>query len=117
MPEAKQRGFAKRRFSFNAKEGRCPLVVEHDEEIILSADHIVDIGPMAGTLGGEIVGEGNVKEILKTDTLTSRYLNKTERIEYPSSRRESNYFINVNGAKENNLQNITVKIPLGYLPQ
>jgi excinuclease ABC subunit A len=70
---------------------------------------------MAGTLGGEIVGEGNVKEILKTDTLTSRYLNKTERIEYPSSRRESNYFINVNGAKENNLQNITVKIPLGCL--
>jgi excinuclease ABC subunit A len=70
---------------------------------------------MAGTLGGEIVGEGNVKEILKTDTLTSRYLNRTERIEYPSSRRESNYFINVNGAKENNLQNITVKIPLGCL--
>ena len=70
---------------------------------------------MAGTLGGEIVGEGNVEEILKTDTLTSRYLNKTERIEYPSSRRESNYFINVNGAKENNLQNITVKIPLGCL--
>ena len=95
--------------------GNTVIVVEHDEEIILSADHIVDIGPMAGTLGGEIVGEGNVKEILKTDTLTSRYLNKTERIEYPSSRRESNYFINVNGAKENNLQNITVKIPLGCL--
>jgi excinuclease ABC subunit A len=95
--------------------GNTVIVVEHDEEIILSADHIVDIGPMAGTLGGEIVGEGNVKEILKTDTLTSRYLNKTERIEYPSSRRESNYFINVNGAKENNLQNINVKIPLGCL--
>ena len=95
--------------------GNTVIVVEHDEEIILSADHIVDIGPMAGTLGGEVVGEGNVKQLLKSDTLTSRYLNKTERIEYPSSRRESNYFINVNGAKENNLQNINVKIPLGCL--
>ena len=100
----------------NLKEiGNTVIVVEHDEEIILSADHIVDIGPMAGTLGGEIVGEGNVKQLLKTDTLTSKYLNKIERIEYPSSRRESNYFINVNGAQENNLQNITVKIPLGCL--
>ena len=95
--------------------GNTVIVVEHDEEIILSADHIVDIGPMAGTLGGEVVGEGNVKQLLKSDTLTSRYLNKTERIEYPTSRRESNYFINVNGAKENNLQNINVKIPLGCL--
>ena len=95
--------------------GNTVIVVEHDEEIILSADHIVDIGPMAGSLGGEVVGQGNVKQLLKSDTLTSRYLNKTERIEYPSSRRESNYFINVNGAKENNLQNINVKIPLGCL--
>ena len=95
--------------------GNTVIVVEHDEEIILSADHIVDIGPMAGTLGGEVVGEGDVKQLLKSDTLTSRYLNKTERIEYPTSRRESNYFINVNGAKENNLQNINVKIPLGCL--
>ncbi|MDG2500038.1 MAG: excinuclease ABC subunit UvrA, partial [Flavobacteriaceae bacterium] len=95
--------------------GNTVIVVEHDEEIILSADHIVDIGPKAGTLGGEVVGEGSVKELLKSDTLTSKYLNKIERIEYPSSRRESSYFINVNGAKENNLQNITVKIPLGCL--
>ena len=100
----------------NLKEiGNTVIVVEHDEEIILSADHIVDIGPKAGTLGGEIVGEGDVKTLLKSDTLTSKYLNKIEKIEYPSSRRKSNYFINVNGAKENNLQNINVRIPLGCL--
>ena len=68
--------------------GNTVIVVEHDEEIILSADHIVDIGPKAGTLGGEVVGEGSVKELLKSDTLTSKYLNKIERIEYPTSRRE-----------------------------
>ena len=95
--------------------GNTVIVVEHDEEIILSADHIVDIGPQAGTLGGEVVGEGSVKDLLKCDTLTSKYLNKIERIEYPDSRREPTYFINVNGAKENNLQNITVKIPLECL--
>ena len=100
----------------NLKEiGNTVIVVEHDEEIILSADHIIDIGPKAGTLGGEVVGQGNINEILNTDTLTSKYLRKIETIEPPSSRRKSNYHININGAEENNLKNITVKIPLGCL--
>jgi len=95
--------------------GNTVIVVEHDEEIILSADHVIDIGPMAGTLGGEIVGQGNVEELLKIDTLTSKYLRKVEKIESPGSRRKSTYHININGAQENNLKNITVKIPLGCL--
>ena len=95
--------------------GNTVIVVEHDEEIILSADHIIDIGPMAGTLGGEIVGQGNVEELLKIDSLTSKYLRKVEKIESPGSRRKSTYHININGAQENNLKNITVKIPLGCL--
>ncbi len=95
--------------------GNTVIVVEHDEEIILSADHIIDIGPMAGTLGGEIVGQGNVEELLKIDTLTSKYLRKLEKIELPGSRRKSTYHINIKGAQENNLKNITVKIPLGCL--
>ncbi len=95
--------------------GNTVIVVEHDEEIILSADHIIDLGPMAGTLGGEIVGQGNVEELLKIDTLTSKYLRKVEKIQSPGSRRKSTYHININGAQENNLKNITVKIPLGCL--
>jgi len=95
--------------------GNTVIIVEHDEEIILSADHVIDIGPMAGTLGGEIVGQGNIDELLKIDTLTSKYLRKVEKIDVPSSRRKSGYHININGAKENNLKNITVKIPLGCL--
>mgnify|MGYP001315756938 CR=1 FL=1 len=95
--------------------GNTVIVVEHDEEIILSADHVIDIGPMAGTFGGEIVGQGNIKELLKIDTLTSKYLRKLERIETPNARRKSNYHISINGARENNLKDITVKIPLGCL--
>ncbi len=95
--------------------GNTVIVVEHDEEIIRSADHIIDIGPMAGTLGGKIVGQGSIDKLLKTDTLTSRYLNKLEKIEYPETRIKSNYFIHVNGVKENNLKNIKVSIPLGCL--
>jgi len=95
--------------------GNTVIVVEHDEEIILSADHVIDIGPMAGTLGGEIVGQGNIKELLKIDTLTSKYLRKVERIEPADSRRKSNYYICINGAKENNLKDIKVKIPLECL--
>ncbi len=95
--------------------GNTVIVVEHDEEIILSADHVIDIGPKAGSLGGEIVGQGNVQELLKIDTLTSKYLRKVEKIEIPGSRRKSSYHIIINGAIENNLKNITVKIPLGCL--
>ena len=95
--------------------GNTVIVVEHDEEIILSADHVIDIGPMAGNLGGEIVCQGDIDTLLKIDTLTSKYLRKVEKIDIPSSRRKSEYHININGAKENNLKNITVKIPLGCL--
>tara|TARA_B100000575_G_scaffold184421_1_gene148295 strand:+ start:2302 stop:5082 length:2781 start_codon:yes stop_codon:yes gene_type:complete len=97
----------------NLKEiGNTVIIVEHDEEIILSADHIIDIGPMAGSLGGEVVGQGSVNELMLSDTLTSKYLRKIEKIEFSKARRKSKYFIKVNGANENNLKNISVKIPL-----
>ena len=70
---------------------------------------------MAGSLGGEIVGQGTVHQLLDSDTLTSKYLRGVEKIEYPSQRKKPEYFINVNGAQENNLKNISVKIPLGCL--
>ena len=70
---------------------------------------------MAGSLGGEIVGQGTVNQLLDSDTLTSKYLRGVEKIEYPSQRKKPEYFINVNGAQENNLKNISVKIPLGCL--
>ena len=70
---------------------------------------------MAGSLGGEIVGQGTVNQLLDSDTLTSKYLRRVEKIEYPSQRKKPEYFINVNGAQENNLKNINVKIPLGCL--
>ena len=95
--------------------GNTVIVVEHDKDIILSADHIIDVGPMAGSLGGEIVGEGTVDQLIDSDTLTSKYLKGIEKIEYPSKRIKSNYFININGARENNLKDINVRIPLGCL--
>ena len=95
--------------------GNTVIVVEHDEEIILSADYVIDVGPMAGSLGGEIVGQGSVNQILNLETLTSKYLRGVEKIEYPSQRKKPEYFINVNGAQENNLKNISVKIPLECL--
>ena len=70
---------------------------------------------MAGTLGGEIVGQGTVNQLLDSDTLTSKYLRGVEKIDYPSQRKKPEYFININGAQENNLKNISVKIPLGCL--
>ena len=70
---------------------------------------------MAGTLGGEVVGEGSVKKLMLSNTLTSKYLKKIEKIEYPKERRKSKYSIKVNGASENNLKDITVKIPLDCL--
>ena len=95
--------------------GNTVIVVEHDKDIILSADHIIDVGPMAGSLGGEIVGEGTVDQLIDSDTLTSKYLKGIEKIEYPNKRIKSNYFININGARENNLKDINVRIPLGCL--
>ena len=95
--------------------GNTVIIVEHDEEIILSADHIIDIGPKAGTFGGEIVATGSLDSILKGNSLTSQYLNKIDTIEYSKQRKKSKYFIKIKGAKENNLKNISLKIPLGCL--
>ena len=95
--------------------GNTVIIVEHDEEIILSADHIIDIGPKAGTFGGEIVATGSLDNIIKGNSLTSQYLNKIDTIEYSKQRKKSKYFIKVKGAKENNLKNISLKIPLGCL--
>ena len=95
--------------------GNTVIIVEHDEEIILSADHIIDIGPKAGTFGGEIVATGSIESIIKGNSLTSQYLNKIDTIEYSKQRKKSKYFIKIKGAKENNLKNISLKIPLGCL--
>ena len=93
--------------------GNTVIVVEHDEDIMKAADEIIDIGPEAGTLGGHVVATGNYEEILSSDTLTARYLNGKDQIEVPKERRESKYFVDVLGARENNLKNIDVHIPLG----
>ena len=94
--------------------GNTVIVVEHDEAIMQSADHIIDLGPLAGEKGGEIVAEGSMEKIIKANTLTGRYLSGKEKIEIPQNRRKSNNeFLQVKGARENNLKNINVKIPLG----
>ena len=92
--------------------GNTVIVVEHDEEIMRAADEIIDIGPEAGTLGGEVVGQGSFDEIIKKKTLTAQYLNGTMKIEVPSKRRKSKNQIRITGARENNLKNINVSIPL-----
>ena len=96
------------------------IVVEHDEEIMRAADHLIDVGPEAGSEGGEIVFEGSLDDVEKMngkETLshTVRFLNGTERIATPSSRRQWNLAIEVNGARMNNLRGIDVKIPLNVL--
>ncbi|TAL41203.1 MAG: excinuclease ABC subunit UvrA, partial [Chitinophagaceae bacterium] len=94
--------------------GNSVLVVEHDKEIMLSADHLIDIGPRAGFHGGKIVAEGNPKQMLKLETLTASYLNGHHRIAVPKERRTGNgKFIELKGTKGNNLQNVDVKFPLG----
>ena len=94
--------------------GNTVIVVEHDEAIMQNADHIIDLGPLAGEKGGEIVAEGPMEKIIKANTLTGRYLSGKEKIEIPLNRRKSNNeFLQVIGARENNLKNINVKIPLG----
>jgi len=95
--------------------GNTVIVVEHDEELMHQADYIIDIGPEAGTFGGEIVAEGNYAKILKSDTLTARYLNGSLEISAPKTRRIPTDFIKVIGARENNLQNIDVAFPLHCL--
>ncbi len=95
--------------------GNTLIVVEHDEETILAADHIVDIGPYAGDEGGEVIASGTVEEIMKNKkSITGQYLSKTKEIKTPKSRRKGTGFsVEIVGARENNLKNISVKFPLG----
>lgn len=93
--------------------GNTVIVVEHDEDIMKAADEIIDIGPEAGTNGGEVVATGTYSDILVSDSLTSKYLNNSLRIEVPGKRRDYKYYIDVIGARENNLKNIDVRFPLG----
>ncbi len=95
--------------------GNTVIVVEHDEEIMKAADYIVDIGPEAGTLGGKVVATGTFQDILASDSLTAKYLNNSLEIEVPKLRRTSQNKIQVLGARENNLKNIDVTIPLESL--
>ena len=95
--------------------GNTVIVVEHDEEIMRAADAIIDIGPEAGSLGGEVVAQGDFETVLQQDTLTARYLNGTEEITVPQTRRCSSQQLIVKGARENNLKNIDVAIPLNTL--
>jgi len=98
------------------KIGNTVLVVEHDEEMIRAADEIIDIGPLAGVHGGEIVFQGNHTELqTKPESLTTKYLSGVEKIEVPKQRRKWTNFIEVLGARENNLKNLTVKFPLNVL--
>ena len=95
--------------------GNTVIVVEHDEEIMRSADEIIDIGPEAGSLGGEVVAQGDFETMLQQDTLTARYLNGKEAITVPKKRRTGTQQLIVRGARENNLKNIDVAIPLNTL--
>ena len=95
--------------------GNTVIVVEHDEDIMKAADYIIDIGPEAGTFGGEIVAEGNFNDILKSRSLTAKYLTEEFEIEIPAKRRGFKNYIQIIGARENNLKNIDVKFPLDSL--
>jgi|TARA_B110000261_G_scaffold131725_1_gene147952 excinuclease ABC subunit A len=93
--------------------GNTVIVVEHDEDIMKAADEIIDIGPEAGSFGGEVVATGNYSDLLKSNSLTANYLNGTLTIEVPSKRRVSKNSIRLIGARHNNLKNINVEFPLG----
>lgn len=95
--------------------GNTVVVVEHDEDIMKEADYIIDIGPEAGTFGGNVVAEGSFTEILKSESLTAKYLNEDLKIEVPTKRRTSKNKIEIIGAREHNLQNIDVTFPLNCL--
>jgi len=95
--------------------GNTVIVVEHDEDIMKAADEIIDIGPEAGTLGGHVVAHGTMKDILNSTSLTASYLNGSLEIKVPSKRRTSPNFIEIIGARENNLKNIDVTFPLDML--
>ncbi|MEP3210282.1 MAG: excinuclease ABC subunit UvrA [Maribacter sp.] len=95
--------------------GNTVIVVEHDEDIMKAADEVIDIGPEAGTHGGEVVAHGTLDEVLLSTSLTASYLNGTEEIAIPEKRRESKNFITIKGARANNLKNIDVTFPLNML--
>lgn len=93
--------------------GNTVIVVEHDEDIMKAADEIIDIGPEAGTHGGEVVATGTFSDILVSDSLTAKYLNNSLQIKVPEKRRTTKYYVDIKGARENNLKNIDVHFPLG----
>lgn len=96
--------------------GNTVVIVEHEEEIMRAADEIVDMGPMAGTNGGEVVFQGNHDDLIKSEkSLTAKYLTGREKIALPETRRKWRNFFEIKGARENNLKNVTVKIPLEIL--
>ena len=95
--------------------GNTVIVVEHDEDIMKQADSIIDIGPEAGTHGGNLVAQGTYEEILKSDSLTAKYLNGELEIKVPRTRRKWGTYIDILGARENNLQNLDVRFPLECL--
>ncbi|WP_275316744.1 excinuclease ABC subunit UvrA [Tenacibaculum bernardetii] len=95
--------------------GNTVIVVEHDEDIMKEADYIIDIGPEAGTYGGHVVAEGTFDAIMKSDSLTAKYLSEELKIDIPTSRRTSKNTINIIGARENNLKNVDVSFPLNNL--
>jgi excinuclease ABC subunit A len=96
--------------------GNSVLVVEHDKDMILCADHVIDIGPKAGKYGGQIISQGTPAELLKENTITAQYLNGKMKIEVPKTRRKGNgKFLKLTGATGNNLKNVSIEIPLGQL--
>lgn len=96
--------------------GNSVIVVEHDKDMMLAADYVIDMGPKAGRLGGEVVFEGTPRQMLQTHTLTSQYLNGERAIEMPKERRKGNgHSLWLRGARGNNLKNVDVEFPLGKL--
>ncbi|HEV7333695.1 MAG TPA: excinuclease ABC subunit UvrA [Flavisolibacter sp.] len=96
--------------------GNSVLVVEHDKDIMLASDHLIDVGPKAGYHGGRIMAQGTPKEVLKKDTLTAHFLNGEREIAVPDERRKGNgKYIEIKGASGHNLKNVSVKFPLGKL--
>ena len=94
--------------------GNTVIIVEHDEDAIRSADHIIDIGPGAGIHGGQICAEGNVKKIIETkSSITGQYLSGKKKITFSNKKIKPKAFIKIVNAHENNLQNISVSIPIG----
>jgi len=97
------------------KLGNTVIVVEHDEDLICAADEVIDLGPEAGSNGGELVFQGNVKALKKSNTLTAAYLNNSKKVSWKKRFYTPNNFINIRGARENNLKGIDVNIPLNCL--